>query len=263
MSLTTGVYERTGSDRLKRAPGLLPEPVAPASERAQVLALRALRRNPYLPRVLEPGYPFAIFGYDRRRFSGLDAAQEHLFADVERAADVYYEVVGGEHRLSDEWDDLMAVRTRLLEIEGRRGPRSFLRRHWSEPMLLRELAVGLTNVEATAAQLRANYVEARRDLEAMVSTPFLFDEIDERIRSGFEFPAPSITRPIELFERRRLASAQNHAALLSAVLAAVIGTVAALWVASNDDGNRTHTVTVRTSELPQPKVEPLPASTTP
>jgi hypothetical protein len=215
-----------------------------------------------------PGYPLAAFAYDPRAFAHINEASEGLFHELEIPVGAYYEIEGAAERSSNQSDELEAIRNRLVELERRTGLRGYARRRISGSGVMRELAIAITEFEADAEIAQAESAASRRSLEEMPGTRFLLNEMDDLVRTGFKADTDRFERLLDLFERRRLSGSQNLIALVSALLAAVIGATSALWV-SGQSGSTPHVTVVQTtaparqfSPPPQPLRSTLKRRTT-
>lgn len=205
------------------------------------------------------GRPYATFAYHPDSFADIEAATSALFDQLERPTGLYYEITGAQHRLDDLWAPLDLLLSEVVGVEGRRGLRGSLGRRFGAARRLRTLAVGVTELEAEIAAAETRIAEDLRVLEELTDPPFLREEMDEALRTGFRFPTQRISGALNLFETRRLATAQNVAAVAAAILAAVIGATSALWVAAvTEDSNPTTVTTTVVSTRARPPTAPPP-----
>jgi hypothetical protein len=202
-------------------------------------------------RVVPPtSYSLNVFTYDTDAYDSVNDASEALFEELAPAVELFYEIVGAGRRLSMGWDEIEALRARLLEIETARGLKGYLMRTFKASNALRQMAIDLTEFEADRDRQRQRYERQRRDLQGTPGTKFLYEEIDEELGRRFSFPFPLIERPLALFEQRRLTRGQNVAAFAAALAAAAIGASTALW-ASGGSGSTTITVNLTPAGLVQ------------
>jgi hypothetical protein len=190
------------------------------------------------------GYALGIFGYREADFRTISDASEALFAQLELPAGVFYDARGAEDRLNDSWIELLEDRQHVVDLELSDGVRGWGRRRWQSPRVLRYLAVDLEEFESEVEVERGNCEARRQDLNEAAKTEFLFDEIDDLIRTAFRFPTERLSRLLGLFETRRLASNQNVTGIIAALAAAALGAIFAFAFSRDQSGQSPATVTV-------------------
>jgi hypothetical protein len=209
------------------------------------------------------GYAVGAFTYDPRAFADIRAAAASLFDELELRAGLFYDIVGARTLIERDWADVEQQREHVLAIESATGVVGYLRRKTTQTDALRRLALSLAEFEGGVDAQHSSLAESQRDATETPGPPFLAAEIDEELRTGFQYPTERAWRLINLFEGRRLVGLQNAAVLASAVAAAAIGAMVGVMFSGGKTGDsNTQTVTrIYTRTVSPPRTTPSRTAT--